>query len=570
MAIALPTAPTTPTSSGGLSPADQAKFDSILQSHNYVPPAQPGDSAPAQNWRSLVKTTAPSGPGFASRVGADINARGAKVAEEIGNPDQNPILSGVKAAGNAAGAVTDVVGEGLTSLEHGIESVVGKPKPDFKPPGGNLPSIVEQLSNTKLFREASQYPEHTKVLEDWLQGGKSLGDIANAILTGEGGARGVQSGVDAIKNVHNDISTYLEAKAPPPGKAAPVAPEGPSLTDKIRTYFAKDNVDPRLQASATRLENPANAYKDYAAQAKAAVSDVKADPPIAKVGENIGDAYDHVVQVRRSVGQNMADELTKVKDNPVDLSSSFPKFEENLKQSGLTYDAQKGTLISDGQSKMTSLDKDMVSNYVQELNKLGAKPTAGNLDAFLSRVPQELDLVKAQKNIMSVTNAERLIKGNLADIRTALTSQPGMEAYAAARRSYANLSNFLDEGSQYLGAKTGSGDYARDVSVAKSSAESILSGGKKDWLLKLEGLTGYKALDDATLAIQAMKDAGDTRGLSLFKTMGEGALSPTSLPFKVLQWGAHKVVGGVVGSAAEQTQAFLESLKAAGTLGAPK
>lgn len=320
-----------------------------------------------------------------------------------------------------------------------------------------------------------------------------------------------------------------------------------SMTNKVRAYFAKDNVDPRLEASAKRLEKPEVAYRDYSKQAQNALKDVKADPPIAKVGENIGDAYDSVVKTRRAVGQKMADELVKVKDVPVDITEPSIKFVNG---------------IEEGAGKMTSFDKSLVDNYTAELKALysGQHPTASQVDDFLSRVPNELDVAKAAKNVTNTTNAERIIKGNLAEIRKALTTQPGMQEYSAARNAYSQLSDFLDEGSRYLGSKTGGGDFARDVSVAKSAAESILSGGKKDWLVELENLTGYKALDDATLAIQAMKDVGDKRGLSLFKSMGESAMSPTSLPFRMLQWGTQKAAKGVMGTPAEQTAAFLKSL----------
>lgn len=458
--------------------------------------------------------------------------------------------------GQAAGAEAKRTG---ALLETGLGTAAGAVQSIFAPLTATMQKAadftgvhpIQALESTQLGKSlnewATAHPEAAKNLMDAITvGGGALADVGagNPLKTDLGTA--AQGVYGSSKEALSSVSDYLSK--PQDVSTTPQAP----ITDKIRAYFAKDNVDPRLETTASRLENPVSAYKDYAKQAESAVKDVKADPPIATVGENIGNAYDNVVKMRRTVGKAMADELSSVKDTPVDISKPTQDFIDETAK---------------GVGKMTSFDRKQVGTYLQEVKSLGDHPTAGALDDFLSRVPQELDVAKAAQNITDITNADRIIKGNLAKIRQSLTSTSGLEGYGAARNAYANLSDFLDQGAKYLGAKTQTGDFVRDVSVAKSAAESILNGGKKDWLMKLEGLTGYKALDDATLAIQAMKDAGDTRGLSLFKSLGEGALHPTSLPFKILQWGVGKVAKKALGSPAQQTQAFLESLK---TGAAPK
>lgn len=471
---------------------------------------------------------------------------------------KTPVLSAMGTEAKKAGALLET---GLGTAAGGVQSI-------FAPLSAFLQKTADKtgihplvaLANSpigqKLSEMAKSNPELAKNLTDAMTViGGAMGDVGGGNLLNTDLGKMVKEAPDtfggAAKSlqdaqgygVHNDISNSLDK------------PTG-TVTDKVRSYFAKDNIDPRLEASAKRLEDPVKTYQDYSIQAENAVKDVKADPPIAKVGENIGSAYDKVAAMRRTVGQNMADELTKVKDTPVDITTPAEKFISETDK---------------GAGKMTSFDKELIDKYTGELKDLyaGQHPTASQVDDFLSRVPNELDVAKAAKNVTDTTNAERIIKGNLSQIRSSLTSQPRMADYAAARNAYAKLSDFLDEGSKYLGSKTGGGDYARDVSIAKSSAESILSGGKKDWLVKLEGLTGYKALDDATLAIQAMKDAGDTRGMSLFKAIGESSLSPTSLPFKMLQYGGKKIAKGVIGTPSEQTASFLKSL-GKGEGGGPK
>lgn len=466
---------------------------------------------------------------------------------------------------------------GMKELAGGVATVTAPLAPVVKPIGDIATWLGQKLGNTSQMQDfVKNHPAAASALHRIATDAGNTSTVLGTAMGGEGAIEGAPKVAGAVEDtvnsakginaVHDGISNLIESEnptetlQPAPAKFGKPTPSG--LSDQIKTSLAKNNIDPRLEASARRLADPSTTYDDYAAKAKAAVSDVKADPPLATVGEHIGTAYDNVVKTRRAVGEKMATELEKVKDAPVDLESSFDKFESELNKNGLQYDAETKKFAPQGQSKMTGFDQELVANYVEELNKLGSNPTAGDMDAFLSRVPKELDVAKAGKNITDTTNAERLIKGNLADLRTSLTKQPGMQGYAKARAAYSNLSNFLDEGSHYLGAKTQSGDYARDTSIAKSSAESILSGGKKDWLVRLEGLTGYPALDDATLAIQAMKDAGDARGLSLFKVLTDGSIpTPHGVLSKLVGWGAEKAASAVVGSPTEQTQAFLKSLR---------
>ena len=495
------------------------------------------------------------------------------VGNYAGNAIKTQAESGVnqvKEGYNDATKAPDILGKteaGMKMAAGAIGTVTAPLAPAIKPIGDIATWLGEKIGNTKAAQDfVTQHPDAAAALSRIATDTGNTSVVLGTAMGTEGGIKGMPETVARLKsatgdivdtvktemnNAHNAISNALEPKTP---TETPVSSNAiqTSATDNIRSYFAKDNIDPRLEASAKRLEDPVATYADYSSQAEKAVTDVKADPPIAKVGENIGNAYDNVIKMRRTVGQNMADELAKVKDTPVDIGDATGKFVDEA-------DA--------GAGKMTSFDKQLIKQYDAELGNLGTNPTAGQVDDFLSRVQNELGVAKAAKNITDVTNAERIIKGNLADICNSLTKQPGMEGYATARKAYSDLSNFLDEGSKYLGGKTQGGDYTRDVSVAKSSAESILSGGKKDWLLNLEKLTGYKALDDATLAIQAMKDAGDTRGLSLFKAIGDVGLNPTSLPFKIMEWGGKKVAGKIMGTSAEQTKAFLQSLK---TEGVPK
>lgn len=549
----------------------------------------PFDSKPIA---SVAPIAAPAPP---SKLSADIQTAGNGINDGISGEGefqgQTPLERGIAATATAARAVptvgADLVPGGSTILAALAKLIGGA----VQAPGhvGSILADASQALGLMTPEQRAAYDEHNAQFAESPAAadisrvatvGKNLGDIAGTVLGGDQGAGVADSAVSAT---HTGITGLLQSKiadipdAPSAGPTGPlkegtdlaaktgIAPPAPDLAtqaesatkpgglvDQVKANLAKGNIDPRLAASAARLDDPVGAYSTYAKQAEAAKTDVTADPPIAAVGEHIGKAFDNVIQMRRTVGAQMADELTKVKDVPVDISTPVTNWQNDLAENA-----------SEGASKMTSFEHSQLDTYSKELAKLGSNPTAAQVDAFLGRVPRELDQASAATNITDVTNADRLIKRNLADLRSSLTKTPGLTAYSAARNAYSELSNFLDEGSSYLGAKTQSGDYTRDTSIAKSSAESILNGGKKDWLLKLQGLTGYKALDDTTLAIQAMKDVGDNRGLSLFKTLGDGGIpTPHGLVGKMLGFAVDKAAGAAVGSPVEQTTAFLKGIKA--------
>ncbi|HZT36206.1 MAG TPA: hypothetical protein VFA15_09820, partial [Nitrososphaera sp.] len=383
---------------------------------------------------------------------------------------------------------------------------------------------------------------------------RGVTDLSNAlnIMGTEAGFKGtIESApeiVKTLKDVYNKIPDLIDAS-------------GNKLTDAVQQLKASvANVDPRLETSAERLPKPLATYNDFATQAENAVKDVKAEPPIATVGERIGDAFDKVMQMRKVAGQHMASELQNFADKPVPLEDGVGSLQKDLIDNGVQYDALDKKIIPGDASKFSQPDIKIMEKYASELQSLGSEPTAKQLDAFLSRMPQEIEGLKSSSGINFTTNAERILNSNMASLRDSL-GEVATPDYNAARAAYSSLSKFKEEGSGFLGKTTQSGDFAKDASLAKSAAESILNNGKKDWLIKLEGLTGYPAMDESTMAIQAMKDAGDSRGLSLFKTLIDQApTSPKGITDKLIGAGVDLGKRALVGNAKEQTQAFLKSL----------
>jgi len=342
------------------------------------------------------------------------------------------------------------------------------------------------------------------------------------------------------------------------------------LRGNIQAYVGSKTVQPtfgtaatRLTGSASRLETPLASYQKYEPMAMQAIADTKVDAPISVVGSEIGDAFKKVIDSRRAVGNVMGQELKTVGKLKTDIEPIFVNFETALNDAGLTYNGLSKKIVASDLSKVAPDDIALIEDFVGELNRIGTKPSVAQIDALISRMGDKITYAKSARGMTGTTNGERLVKATLNSLRNKFDEIPELATYAKARKDYAELSDFIDEGAGFLGKITQSGDFAKDASIAKSAVQSILNNGKKDWLLKLEALTDYPALDEATLALQAMKDAGDFRGLSLLETLSETGIPTSKAGFtqKLIDYFAEKGAKITTGSPAERTKAFLQSLE---------
>lgn len=474
--------------------------------------------------------------------------------------------------------VSDIVGTGESLGEAAAAGDVAKNVAQGE--DGVQDTALRVLKQIKANREAGKDTARLEQAYNNIAGHTQESDLTKILPTLN------KSNFDAVLEAVGVGASVLPGGAPEAGAgavkaaagvaksaASKVADEalefGSSLRKQVQTYSAKHTtVGPQLEESAKRLsqngtglKDPVAIYDSHIPAAKKALTDIKIDPPIAKIGEDIGDAFKTVVAQRRTVGKSMETELKKTAAKKVDVKGTLGEFQRDLIDNGVTYDTVSKSIIPGRTTKFSDADNAILERYATDLQKLGSSPTMAELDAFVSRMPKEIDGLKASRNITSKTNAERIISTHLDTLRGALTSS-GTQEYKAAREAYSKLSSFIDEGASHLGKITQSGDFAKDASLAKSAVQSILNNGKKDWLIKLEGLTGYKALDNAVLALQAMKDAGDFRGLSLLQTLADGAVPTSQAGWtqKIIDFALQHASKAVAGSPEEQTRSFLKTL----------
>jgi len=527
------------------------------------------------------------GPGIGERVGEVIAERGERVHEAITGEgefaEMGTTARGFRAAGEAALAVPSVA---IAAAPEPVRKGLGKVGEFFQK---GFTALTDKIASTELFSEIGRLEaeghisrETTPELyrtRDALNIMQGAGEVADVALMGQATATGLQKGVDVTRAGVQKVKGIVErgahsavqqasglrekARAVLGGKAV-----DPKLKTSVQRSFDIDPADPRfLHGTADRMDDVLATYDDYFKKSAAAIDDITADPAVSIVGEKIGNAFDDVVEQRRAVGKVMGDELKKIGGTKANVLSVQDDFVRNLDDAGLIYDKVNRTVrTTTRQTAMSADDVRLLEKYAQELQKLGSKPTVGELDSFMKRIDGEIVSYKGSKGIIQTTNGERIIKGSLAQMRDqfdpVITNNPALKAYSDARSAYADYSNFIEEGVGHLGKYTQAGDYAKDASIAKSSVQSILNSGKKDWLIKLEELTGYRALDDSVLALQAMKDAGDFRGVSLLETMADGAIpaSRSGLMNKVMEYVLEKGGEAVIGDPSEQTRAYLKSL----------
>lgn len=539
---------------------------------------------------------ATSQPSTIPVLGTHIQPSNQDTAEQVAGRAASTVALGVKSiplagglfGGGAAmndnkgaGEVTaDAIGTALASkvLEYGFNAV-----------SPFIAKAVEKFGKPVAEKIASVVPESYKASFN------DFTDKAHTALGGDAAATEAAPATepsiidktnDAVSSAVNASFKAVEDKAAQVGSAAKSG--AADILSGIKSKVSEGNLGDALPSAITRLadtapevavgarsNNPLDLYNEFHDQEQKFKIDNKEDTALGVVGSRIGKNFNKVAAMRRAEGATMGSEMEKIGSTPTDIEKHFPALEAELKKNGVSFDADLGKILGSRTSKMTADDKSFLEDYTNQLNELGPKPTAAELDAFLSRVPKELDAYKSKNSITKTTNGERIVRAHLDALSGELSAKtnPAFKGFADAKKNYGALSNFLGEGEKYLGKKTQTGDYTHDASLAKSSVQSLLNNGKKDWLIKLEALTGYKGLDEATLATQAMKDAGNFRGNSLLEL-----LSPDGPKIPLTKHGAimHGVDAGVkaaqkklIGTPADQTRRVIQELldKAKGSEG---
>jgi hypothetical protein len=565
-----------------------------------------------------AETATDKSPGFLSRevgildnrFGAALNDFKGTSEESKGEPLPVRIAQGVGSATgiipdtivNAAQGVGDLFGyekgkglKGVDELKNSLAIKNEVSKFDFNQSADKIVEFLgkinrsvgtmtpEQIANEKtigdqLIQLSKTHPDIASTIESTLKGASGAGEVVDNLLIVDGVSTAVKpivkAGAKAAVNTVDAIASIGGGGGTGASMVTDAVKAGADLRNNIQLTIASKNVNPQLASSAKRLfldgtkniKDPIATYDSYLAQSKKALGDIKADPAISVVGEKMGTAFDNVLKQRSAVGKVLGDELKANGKIKINITEPKASLLSDLKDSGLSYNPKTNQLTSFQGSKFAPDEVSMLNDFAKDVTALGDNPTVSQIDNFVSKTRSKLQFTKGKAGVTGTTNAERIINNGIAKIKgtldPAVNGNSSLSGYWKANNTYSELSDFVDEGSSFLGKKTLSGDYAKDASVAKSSVQSILNQGKKDFMIKLEALTGYNAIDDAVLALQAMKDAGDFRGLSLLQAMSETGIPTSTSGFtqKVVDFAVKKGGELLAGTPEEQTRAFIQDL----------
>lgn len=414
----------------------------------------------------------------------------------------------LRALGQAAGAVGDVIGE--TVVNPALQAT-GLAEP--------LAEGVQALANTKT-AQAIVIPEPLK---------EPLGDILNVagLVTGGTGAKvagetvgkGVVKGAKGVKNTATNVSEsvrnldILPLDAPDNIKTS----LNPFLTKtdadiSVPTasgYILKKVKDVTPQERVSVQNETSSLYQNLLENAKKFKEDRRDTfSPLEVVGQRTDKALNDVDAFRRQEGKRMGEIEKSLNDQTIDIRGS-----------------RIDTFVNEylGSSKSfgrKTKDTAFVDDFANDYDKLVQNPTVANVLEFTRTWSNELeDLKDGFGAFKDNKRTYTVIEGAISDLKNGarnVISETNPE-YKKALANYRLTSQIREEGNRLLGKEGLAGERLKGGAAAKRAVQSSSDAGARQFFNVLKKVTGYDGLKEADIALQAMKDVGDYQGLSLLE-----------------------------------------------------
>ena len=250
-----------------------------------------------------IKTT-PQDNGFVQNEINSVKNRLDEAGNALNDTQGNPVVRGLKTTGAISNIVTDTAGNIIKEIP--IVNKIAEGAGNLIKKGFDF--TTGKIADTKLFKEASQYPEHTKVLEDFLSAGGSLGDIANNILMLEGARAGTRATYDGAKEVLDSART----------KVKDVFTNAETGVNNAKNAFG-DRVSRILAPEADeatktilRESKPTDVQK-YVNLQEASIKDPRAITPYEFVGDRMANATKQLESQRKALGAQKATIINKAR-----------------------------------------------------------------------------------------------------------------------------------------------------------------------------------------------------------------------------------------------------------------
>lgn len=470
----------------------------------------------------------------------------------------NPLKTGAEqilnVAGQTAGGIGDVVGGAISAGAKAIDGATGNIASDaLKTGAGSILETDLGKRGLELAKQGAEYydlfkrqhPEAAMNLENTVNiaglwgGTKAAQVVAKPVIEGANvaGKTLVNSGKtladnilanaskskvdDAVLNLASNFlkptaeDTTLTALAPFKANISP--------TTKVSVPVGKSRVMKEI-GKLTEEEKQAvkgdilTKYQSYYDQGLKATTNAKEATPADLVAKSVDTAVKQTNKIRKDVGAKMGEVEQKAKDVIVDLTNtkSIQGFVDSI-----TSNKTKAGYA--GSKKLIPETKE----FLKDLNTIQARGASVKevLD-FTRQWQNKLENLKDKfggftKDKFDLGNIQAVIKDVKNQARNTLSKVDG--DYKSLVKQYRETSQLRDTANRLLGEEGLYGDTLKGASVVKRAVKSISDAGSRQFLKKLEDLTGYDGLSDAQIAIKAMQDAGDFRGLSLLEILNDAS-----------------------------------------------
>jgi hypothetical protein len=261
-------------------------------------------------------------------------------------------------------------------------------------------------------------------------------------------------------------------------------------------------------------EEQADKYTKYVQEAKRAVANREnPDPLSGSVAKRISEEVDKIDITRKNIGKRMGEIEKEFSDFTADLSDDVRSSVDDIEN----YLADFEMLgIKNGETSQ-------LAKFVDNVKLLQNDPTLANRNRIIRNwqtVVEDAKDATTGKMSYAFTQMNNVLKKLKQDTRTMVPD----ETYQKLFKQYGELSKFGEEASKLLGKDSLMGNAKKGGAVAKRAVQSLSDGGTRDFLIKLKELTGYNGLQDAQIAIQAMKDGGDFKQASLLENTMKKAM----------------------------------------------
>jgi hypothetical protein len=330
-----------------------------------------------------------------------------------------------------------------------------------------------------------------------------------------------------------------------------------SIPKRDGTYMLKKISEMTDEEKFATQQNVQSLYGQMLEKAKKFIKDRRdTSSPLEIVGQNTDKALQTANFMRKQVGKQMGEVEKSAANVRVDLSKTrLQDFMDHVEsvRNGAQYGGTKGQTPE-------------VKQFLKDLNLLQKKGTSvDEVLNFTRQWSRKLDNLKDNFGQFKDNRYDNsLLQDLVGQFKNSARDTLGEinPNYRELVTKYRMTSMVRDEGNRLLGKEGMLGDTIRGAATAKRAVQSNSDGGSRQFYNYLKELTGYDGMQEADIAIQAMKDAGDYQGLNLLEVSKDIATGKSRLPDSMLGWtqfGIGKLYDKVRPEAEQRTSNFIKN-----------